>query len=161
MKKYGLVTLLSFSFISHAISQTTPDADEYYKQALENTQKLDAAKSETAETVYKTATDTAKKIKEISQQLENIKSKSDTKPEELQILRQELQVKLVLLQADLQVASLKLQSLDMIQARDTKTKDEMREEKEQQKHKHLEAQLKEKEKQLKEKLESTRTNVRL
>ncbi|WP_273723686.1 type IV secretion system protein VirB5 [Bartonella sp. AU18XJBT] len=161
MKKYGLVTLLSFSFISHAISQTTPDADEYYKQALENTQKLDAAKSETAETVYKTATDTAKKIKAISQQLENIKSKSDTKPEELQVLRQELQVKLSLLQADIQVASLKLQSLDMIQARDTKTKDEMREEKEQQKHKHLEAQLKEKEKQLKEKLESTRTNVRL
>ncbi|WP_375671328.1 type IV secretion system protein VirB5 [Bartonella sp. CL434QHHD] len=161
MKKYGLVTLLSFSFISHAISQTTPDAEEYYKQALENTQKLDAAKSETAETIYKTATDTAKKIKEISQQLENIKSKPDTKPEELQTLRQEIQVKLSLLQADLQVSSLKLQSLDMIQARDTKTKDELREEKEQQKHKHLEAQLKEKEKQLKEKLESTNTNVRL
>ncbi|WP_375663686.1 type IV secretion system protein VirB5 [Bartonella sp. CL63NXGY] len=161
MKKYGLVTLLSFSFISHAISQTTPDAEEYYKQALENTQKLDAAKSETAETIYKSATDTAKKIKEISQQLENIKSKPDTKPEELQTLRQEIQVKLSLLQADLQVSSLKLQSLDMIQARDTKTKDELREEKEQQKHKHLEAQLKEKEKQLKEKLESTNTNVRL
>ncbi|WP_375660914.1 MULTISPECIES: type IV secretion system protein VirB5 [unclassified Bartonella] len=161
MKKYGLVTLLSFSFISHAISQTTPDAEEYYKQALENTQKLDAAKSETAETIYKTATDTAKKIKEISNQLENIKSKPDTKPEELQTLRQEIQVKLSLLQADLQVSSLKLQSLDMIQARDTKTKDELREEKEQQKHKHLEAQLKEKEKQLKEKLESTNTNVRL
>ncbi|WP_375643566.1 MULTISPECIES: type IV secretion system protein VirB5 [unclassified Bartonella] len=161
MKKYGLVTLLSFSFISHAISQTTPDAEEYYKQALENTQKLDAAKSETAETIYKSATDTAKKIKEISNQLENIKSKPDTKPEELQTLRQEIQVKLSLLQADLQVSSLKLQSLDMIQARDTKTKDELREEKEQQKHKHLEAQLKEKEKQLKEKLESTNTNVRL
>ncbi|WP_375631335.1 MULTISPECIES: type IV secretion system protein VirB5 [unclassified Bartonella] len=161
MKKYGLVTLLSFSFISHAISQTTPDAEEYYKQALENTQKLNTAKSETAETIYKTATDTAKKIKEISNQLENIKSKPDTKPEELQTLRQEIQVKLSLLQADLQVSSLKLQSLDMIQARDTKTKDELREEKEQQKHKHLEAQLKEKEKQLKEKLESTNTNVRL
>ncbi|WP_375660103.1 type IV secretion system protein VirB5 [Bartonella sp. CL74QHWL] len=161
MKKYGLVTLLSFSFISHAISQTTPDAEEYYKQALENTQKLDAAKSETAETIYKSATDTAKKIKEISNQLENIKSKPDTKPEELQAIRQEIQVKLSLLQAGLQVSSLKLQSLDMIQARDTKTKDELREEKEQQKHKHLEAQLKEKEKQLKEKLESTNTNVRL
>ncbi|WP_375637741.1 MULTISPECIES: type IV secretion system protein VirB5 [unclassified Bartonella] len=161
MKKYGLVTLLSFSFISHAISQTTPDAEEYYKQALENTQKLNTAKSETAESIYKSATDTAKKIKEISNQLENIKSKPDTKPEELQTLRQEIQVKLSLLQADLQVSSLKLQSLDMIQARDTKTKDELREEKEQQKHKHLEAQLKEKEKQLKEKLESTNTNVRL
>ncbi|WP_375667189.1 type IV secretion system protein VirB5 [Bartonella sp. CL435QHHD] len=161
MKKYGLVTLLSFSFISHAISQTTPDAEEYYKQALENTQKLDAAKSETAESIYKSATDTAKKIKEISNQLENIKSKPDTKPEELQAIRQEIQVKLSLLQAGLQVSSLKLQSLDMIQARDTKTKDELREEKEQQKHKYLEAQLKEKEKQLKEKLESTNTNVRL
>ncbi|WP_273790960.1 type IV secretion system protein VirB5 [Bartonella sp. CM31XJBT] len=161
MKKYGLVTLLSFSFISHAISQTTPDAEEYYKQALENTQKLNTAKSETAESIYKSATDTAKKIKEISNQLENIKSKPDTKPEELQALRQEIQVKLSLLQAGLQVSSLKLQSLDMIQARDTKTKDELREEKEQQKHKHLEAQLKEKEKQLKEKLESTNTNVRL
>ncbi|WP_375613569.1 MULTISPECIES: type IV secretion system protein VirB5 [unclassified Bartonella] len=161
MKKYGLVTLLSFSFISHAIAQITPDVDEYYKQALENTQKLDAAKSETAENIYKSATDTANKIKDISQQLENIKSKPDTKPEELQALRQDLQVKLSLLQADLQVASLKLQSLDMIQARDTKTKDELREEKEQKKHKYLEAQLKEKEKELKEKLESTSTNVRL
>ncbi|WP_375659394.1 type IV secretion system protein VirB5 [Bartonella sp. MR30HLJHH] len=173
MKKYGLVTLLSFSFISHAISQTTPDADEYYKQALENTQKLDAAKSETAEGIYKTATETAKKIKEISHQLEQVKSQTGTTATEavkkssleelqnLQALRQELQVKLSLLQADLQVASLKLQSLDMIQARDTKTKDEMREEKEQQKHKYLEAQLKEKEKELKEKLESTSTNVRL
>ncbi|WP_375646890.1 MULTISPECIES: type IV secretion system protein VirB5 [unclassified Bartonella] len=161
MKKYGLVTLLSFSFISHAISQTPPDVDEYYKQALENTQKLNAAKSETAETIYKTATDTANKIKEINHQFENIQSKKDTKPEELQALQQELQIKLSLLQADLQVNSLKLQSLDMIQARDTKTKDELREEKEQQKHKHIEKQLKEKEKQLKEKLESARTDVRL
>ncbi len=79
----------------------------------------------------------------------------------MQALRQEIQVKLSLLQAGLQVSSLKLQSLDMIQARDTKTKDELREEKEQQKHKYLEAQLKEKEKKLKEKLESTSTNVRL
>ncbi len=63
MKKYGLVTLLSFSFISHAIAQTTPDVDEYYKQALENTQKLNTAKSETAESIYKSATDTAKKLK--------------------------------------------------------------------------------------------------
>ncbi|WP_330167920.1 type IV secretion system protein VirB5 [Bartonella grahamii] len=164
MKKYGLVTLLSFSFISHAISETTPDADEYYKQALENTQKLDAAKSETAESIYKTATDTANKIKEIKNQLEQIKSKPDTKPEELQklqTLQQELQVKLSLLQADLHANVLKLQALDMIQARDTKTKEEMREEKEQQKHKNIATQLKEKEKALKEKLESTDTNVRL
>ncbi|WP_330169090.1 type IV secretion system protein VirB5 [Bartonella grahamii] len=161
MKKYGLVTLLSFSFISHAISETTPDADEYYKQALENTQKLDAAKSETAESIYKTAADTANKIKEIKNQLEQIKSKPDTKPEELQALRQELQVKLSLLQADLHANVLKLQALDMIQARDTKTKEEMREEKEQQKHKNIATQLKEKEKALKEKLESTDTNVRL
>ncbi|MBB4076864.1 chromosome segregation ATPase [Bartonella fuyuanensis] len=157
MKKYGLVTVLSFSFISHAISQTIPNADEYYKQALESTQKLDAAKSETAENIYQSAIETANKIKEISHQLESIQSKTDTKPEELQAL----QVKLSLLQANLQVSSLKLQSLDMIQARDTKTKDELREEEEQQKHKYLEAQLKEKEKQLKEKLESTNANVRL
>ncbi|WP_273758604.1 type IV secretion system protein VirB5 [Bartonella sp. AU55XJBT] len=177
MKKYGLVTLLSFSFISHALSQMSPDADEYYKQALENTQKLEAAKSETAETIYKTATETAKKIKELRDQLEQLKSKiegtttetttetaKESKLEELQklqALRQELQVKVSLLQADLQTSSLKLQSLAMIQARDTKTKEELREEKEQQKHKILQAQLKEKEEKLREKLESTGTDVRL
>nr|AAF25839.1 17kDa antigen-like protein [Bartonella elizabethae] len=177
MKKYGLMTLLSFSFISHAFSQMSPDADEYYKQALENTQKLDTAKSETAETIYKTATETAKKIKEINGQLEQLKSQTETTAtettsdadknsnlEELQkrqALRQELQVKVSLLQADLQANSLKLQALNMIQARDTKTKEELREEKEQQKHKTLQAQLKEKEEKLKEKLESTGADVRL
>lgn len=157
MKKYGLVTLLSFSFISHAIAQTTPDADEYYKQALENTQKLDAAKSETAESIYKSATETANKIKEIKSQLEQLKSKADAKPEELQ----DLQVNLSLLQASLQASSLKLQSLDMIQAKDTKTKEELREEKEKEKHKKLEVTLDEKEKKLKEKIESIGTDVRL
>ncbi|WP_254474539.1 type IV secretion system protein VirB5 [Bartonella sp. B1098] len=177
MKKYGLVTLLSFSFISHALSEMSPDADEYYRQALENTQKLEAAKSETAETIYKTATETTKKIKELRDQLEQLKSKiegtktettsdadKNSKLEELQnlqALRQELQVKVSLLQADLQANALKLQSLDMIQARDTKTKEELREEKEQQKHKTLQAQLKEKEEKLKEKLESTSADVRL
>ncbi|WP_254492312.1 type IV secretion system protein VirB5 [Bartonella sp. B1099] len=177
MKKYGLVTLLSFSFISHALSQISPDADEYYKQALENTQKLEAAKSETAETIYKAATETTKKIKELRDQLEQLKSKiertktettsdadKNSKLEELQnlqALRQELQVKVSLLQADLQANALKLQSLDMIQARDTKTKEELREEKEQQKHKTLQTQLKEKEEKLKEKLESTSADVRL
>lgn len=60
-EKYSLVTLLSFSFIPHALSQISPDADEYYKQALENTQKLDIAKSETAESIYKTVTEKTKK----------------------------------------------------------------------------------------------------
>ncbi|WP_273719029.1 MULTISPECIES: type IV secretion system protein VirB5 [Bartonella] len=179
MKKYGLVTLLSFSFISHALSQMSPDADEYYKQALENTQKLDAAKSETAETIYKTATETTKKINEIKEQLEQLKSQINTtettaeaetetekkskleKLQKLQTLQQELQVKASLLQADLQASSLKLQSLAMIQARDTKTKDELREEKEQKKHKYIQAQLKEKEEKLKEKIGSTGADVRL
>ncbi|WP_175868936.1 type IV secretion system protein VirB5 [Bartonella gabonensis] len=173
MKKYALVTLLSFSFISHAVSQTSPDADEYYKQALESTQKLDTAKSETAETIYKTATESVKKIKDISSQLEQVKSQINTvttdtkeknKSEELQKLqatRQGLQIEVSLLQADLQANSLKLQSLNMIQARDTKTKEEIREEKEQEKRKILQSQLKEKEEKLKEKLVSTGTNVEL
>ncbi|WP_208439298.1 type IV secretion system protein VirB5, partial [Bartonella tribocorum] len=129
MKKYGLVTLLSFSFISHTIAQTPPDVDEYYRQALENTQKLNAVKSETAETIYKTAAETTKKIKEISDQLEHLKAQIETTATEtttdtakksqleelqkLQALRQELQVKVSLLQADLQANSLKLQSLAM------------------------------------------------
>ncbi|WP_273755201.1 type IV secretion system protein VirB5 [Bartonella sp. MM73XJBT.G] len=177
MKKYSLATLLSFSLISHALSQVSPDADEYYKQALENTQKLDIAKSETAETIYKTATEKTKKIKEIRDQLEQLKAqintattKTETETEKqskleelqkLQTLQQELQLKVSLLQADLQANALKLQSLDMIQAKDTKTKEELREEKEQEKHKTIQAQLKEKEEKLKEKLESTGTDVRL
>ncbi|QEE12539.1 type IV secretion system protein VirB5 [Bartonella krasnovii] len=179
MKKYSLVTLLSFSFIPHALSQISPDADEYYKQALENTQKLDIAKSETAESIYKTVTEKTKKINEIRDQLEQLKAqintattKAETENEnekkskleelqKLQTLQQELQVKVSLLQADLQANALKLQSLDMIQAKDTKTKEELREEKEQEKHKQLQAQLKEKEEKLKEKLESIGTDVKL
>nr|AEH58006.1 VirB5 [Bartonella sp. B25] len=144
MKKYSLIPLLSLSFISHAISQTTPDVDVYYKSALENTQKLDAAKSETAEAIYSFTTENIKKIEEISKKIGNIKAKTETKPEELQAAQQALQIELSLLQAKLQADVLKLQSLAMIQAKDTKTKDEIREEEEQKKHQALAKKLKEK-----------------
>ncbi|WP_019221905.1 type IV secretion system protein [Bartonella senegalensis] len=141
MKKYSLITLLSLFCISHAKAQTASlITDEYYKQALENTQKLDAAKSETAESIYKSATETTKKIQELKEKLEKAKTDQKTKPEELQAL----QVELSLLQAQLQADSLKMQSLAMIQAKDTKTKEELREEQTQQNHKKIEEKLKEK-----------------
>ncbi|WP_208438056.1 type IV secretion system protein VirB5 [Bartonella taylorii] len=140
MKKYGLATLLSLSFISHAMSQTALNVDEYYKNALENTQKLNTAKSETAESVYETAVETAKKIEEIRQKLEDAKLKKEDKVEEFQDLRAQLS----LLQANLQVSSLKLQSLSMIQANDTSTKEEIREEEAQKKHQELAEEIKKK-----------------
>nr|AFY07848.1 VirB5 [Bartonella sp. A554] len=152
MKKYGLVPLLSLSSISHANSQTTPDVDEYNKSALENTKKLDAAKSETAEAIYSLTTENIKKIEQIINKIENIKAKTETKPEELQAAQPALQIELSLLQAKLQADVLKLQSLAMIQAKNTKTKDEIREEEEQNKHQAIA-------KKLKEKLENS--NVRL
>nr|AEH57997.1 VirB5 [Bartonella sp. B12] len=154
MKKYGLAALLSLSFISHATSQTAPNVDEYYKSALESTQKLDTAKSETAESIYATAIETAKKIEEIRQKLEGAKLKKEDKAEELQDLRAQLS----LLQANLQVSSLKLQSLSMIQAKNTSTKEEIREEEAQKKHQKLAEEIKKKLKKL-EKLE--KSDVRL
>ncbi|WP_336294546.1 type IV secretion system protein VirB5 [Bartonella sp. CB169] len=148
MKKYGLIMLLYLSCASHAMSQTTINVDEYYKNALENTQKLDAAKSETAETIYASAAETTKKIQEINNKLETVKSQEKPELEALQTL----QIELAILHANLQVDALKLQSLAMIKARDTKSKEEMREEEIQKEHKDLEQKLK-------EKLESS--NVRL
>ncbi|WP_409360998.1 type IV secretion system protein [Bartonella heixiaziensis] len=136
MKKYGLITLLSLSFISHATSQTISEADEYYKNALESTQKLNAKKSSTAETVYESTIKTAEEIKQISNKL---KSQENPKSEELQAL----QIELSLLQANLQKDALRLQSLAMIQAKDTKTKDEIREEDVQKKHLEIAEKLKE------------------
>ncbi|ATP12775.1 hypothetical protein BHOIPH791_04940 [Bartonella henselae] len=140
MKKYSLVTLLSLFCISHAKAQTATLTDEYYKKALENTQKLDVAKSQTAESIYESATQTANKIKDINNQLANLKADTKTKPEQLQAL----QIELTLLQAQLQADTLKIQSLAMIQAKDTKTKEELREEQTQKKHEDLQKQLKEK-----------------
>ncbi|WP_455465778.1 type IV secretion system protein [Bartonella sp. B39] len=140
MKKYYLITLLFLSSVSHAMSQTTFDVDEYYKNALETTQELNIAKSETAETVYQSTKTTTEKIKEISDKLTNAKSQKKTKPEELQAL----QVELAILHANLQVNALKLQSLAMIQAKDTKSKEEIREEEIQKKHKDIEEKLRRK-----------------
>ncbi|WP_455481752.1 type IV secretion system protein VirB5 [Bartonella sp. B35(2025)] len=133
MKKYPLATLLLLSFISNAMSQTDLTADEYYKSVLESTQKLEAVKSETAESILASANKNAKQIEEISKQLEK------AKPEELQTL----QVKLAVLQANLQADALKLQSFAMIKAKDTKTKEEIREEEEQKKHQDIEEKLQE------------------
>ncbi|AGF76302.1 hypothetical protein [Bartonella vinsonii] len=138
MKRYSLVTLLSLFCIFHAKAQTAPLPDEYYKKALENTQKLDVAKSETAQSIYESATETAKKIKDINNQLATLKADTKTKPEQLQAL----QIELTLLQAQLQADTLKIQSLSMIQAKDTKTKEELREEQTQRNHKKIEEKLK-------------------
>ncbi len=116
MKKYGLITLLSLSFISHATSQTAPIADGYYKDALESTQKSDTTRSETAESIYTSTAENIKEIENINQQLENIKSKAETKPEEFQAL----QIRLSLLQARLQTDIVKLQSLSMIETKNKK-----------------------------------------
>ncbi|GAA5107765.1 type IV secretion system protein VirB5 [Bartonella jaculi] len=150
MKKYGLVALLSLSFISHATAQNTSEADDYYKKALENTQQLNVAKSKTAETIYQSAEENMKKIEEISQKLQDTQSKTSSTPEEPQAVQQKqaaqqaLQIELLLLQARLQADSVKLQSLALIQAKDTKTTEERLEEKAQQKHEELIKTLKEK-----------------
>ncbi|EJF86821.1 hypothetical protein [Candidatus Bartonella washoeensis] len=140
MKKYGLITLLSLSFISHAIAENTEDVEEYYKKALGNKQQLDAAKSETAEAIYTSASTTAKKIEEINSKLATVKANQNSKPEDFEAL----EVELGILQAQLQADTLKLQALSMIQAKDTKTKEELREEHAQKEHKKLEKKLKEK-----------------
>ncbi|GAA5102703.1 type IV secretion system protein VirB5 [Bartonella acomydis] len=137
MKKYGLITLLSLSFTSHTIAQ---DTEEYYKNALESTQKLNAVKSETAESIYMSTTEHVKKIENINQQLETIKAKTEVKPEEFQAL----QIQLTLLQAKLQTDIVKLQSLSMIEAKDKKTTEEIREEEAQKQHEELAEQLKQK-----------------
>ncbi|ENN94541.1 type IV secretion system protein VirB5 [Bartonella vinsonii] len=140
MKKYSLVTLLSSFFISHAVANNSKDVDEYYKQALESTQKLNVVKSETAETIFDHATQTAKKIQEISEQLKQKQSQEKPDAEKLQTLQVELSV----LQAKLQAEALKLQSLDMIQAKDSRTKEEIREEEIKKQHEKIVQKLKEK-----------------
>ncbi|WP_455479151.1 type IV secretion system protein VirB5 [Bartonella sp. B23] len=140
MKKYYLITLLFLSSVSHAMSQTTLDVDEYYKNALESTQKLNTARSETAETIYASTKTSTEKIKEISDKLTNTKLQEKPKSEELQAL----QIELAILHADLQVNALKLQSLAMIQAKDTKSKEELREEEVQKRHKDIEEKLRKK-----------------
>ncbi|WP_208436165.1 type IV secretion system protein VirB5 [Bartonella phoceensis] len=133
MKKYGLVTLLSLAFISHAVSQTTTDVDEYYKNALEGTPDSGITKSETAESIYSSAVETVKKIAEIRQKLEAITSKEKVKPEELQALQTQLSI----LQTNLQADSVKLQSLNIIQSKDSPTRDEVREAEVQKRHEDL------------------------
>ncbi|WP_455476825.1 type IV secretion system protein [Bartonella sp. B41] len=134
MKKYKLATFLSLSCISGAMAQTAPIADDYYKSVLENSQKLEEVKSETAEAILESANANAKKIEEISSEI------AKAKPEEFAAIH----AKLAVLQAGLQADSLKLQSFAMIKAKSEKTKEEMREEEEQKKHKNIEAQLQEK-----------------
>ncbi|UNE53778.1 DUF4407 domain-containing protein [Bartonella machadoae] len=140
MKKYSLITLLSLSFISHAIADNTENTEEYYKQALETTETLNAVKSGTAETIHEHATTAAKKIKEINEKLAQLQAKAkvqtqtqekeQTQTQEQSNLQelQALQIELSALQAELQADALKLQSLDMIQAKNTKTNEEVREE---------------------------------
>ncbi|EJF76708.1 hypothetical protein MCO_01547 [Bartonella sp. DB5-6] len=136
MKKYGLITLLSLSFISHATSQTTSNVDEYYQNALASIQRLDTKQSSAAETIYENTTTTEAKIKQISDALA---SKENLKPEELQ----DLQIKLSLIQANLQTDALKLQSLSMIQTKDIKTKEEIYEEEAKKKNNAFKEKLKE------------------
>ncbi|MET3560498.1 uncharacterized membrane protein (DUF106 family) [Bartonella japonica] len=142
MRKYGLITLLSLSCISHALAQEgTPSVDEYYKQVLEGKKASETQKVEELESIHASIAETQTKIKEIESNLQT------AKPEELPAL----QIKLSLLQASLQMDSLKLQSA-MVKANNTKTTEELHEEEARQEHKKLEEELK-------AKLESS--NVRL
>ncbi|EJF76230.1 type IV secretion system protein VirB5 [Bartonella alsatica] len=136
MKKYGLVTLLSLSFISHATSQNTSSVDEYYKSAVENTQKLDTAESDTAQSIFESTTTTITEIQKINNKFN---AKQPPKSEELQALQMEL----ALVQAKIQADALKLQSLAMIQEKNKKTKEEIHEEKAQEEHKRIAEKLKE------------------
>ncbi|MCZ2158928.1 type IV secretion system protein VirB5 [Bartonella sp. 220] len=138
MKKYSFVTLLSLSFISHTMAETTENADEYYKQALESTQQLNTVKSETAGTILDNATKTTKEIQKINEELTQEQSQEKPDPEKLQTL----QIKLSVLQANLQADALKLQSLAMIQAKDSKTKEEVREEEIKKQHEEIVQKLK-------------------
>lgn len=133
MKKYEIAALLSLLLTSEAVSQSEPTADEYYQTALEGIQKSETEKSETAKSVYESVIDNVREIEEIKNSL------ATAEPEELQAL----QVKLAILQATIQADALKLQSLSMIQMKDTKTKEEIREEQEKKKHKLIESILKE------------------
>lgn len=140
MKKYGLTALLFLSCISHAVSESTIDVDEYYKNALEKTEELNAAKSETAEVVYSSAAEKKKKIAEISKKIDKLKSNPKTKSEELK----SLQLELSSIQAELQADTLKMSALSLIQAKDAKSAEEMHEEKAQKEHQELADKLKEK-----------------
>ncbi|WP_375669521.1 type IV secretion system protein VirB5, partial [Bartonella sp. MR168JLCBS] len=93
-----------------------------------------------AESIYASANETANKIKEINEKLTKAQAAEKTKPEEFQAL----QIELSLLQAQLQADTLKIQFLSMIQAKNTKTKEDIREEQTQKKHKDLQEKLKEK-----------------
>ncbi|UTO28063.1 type IV secretion system protein VirB5 [Bartonella harrusi] len=151
MKKYRLITLLSLSFISHAIAESTENVEDYYKKALENTEKLNAVKSETAETIHEHAASAIKKIKEFNEELTQLQAQTQSQGQDAQAQTksntekiQDLQIKLSVLQAELQADALKLQSLAMIQAKDTKTKEEIHEEKVKKEHEELLKTLKEK-----------------
>lgn len=134
MRKYGLITLLSLSCISHAVAQEgAPNVDEYYRQVIENKKVLDPKNTEDVGSVHASIAATQTKIKEIESNLQT------AKPEELPAL----QIKLSLLQANLQMDSLKLQSA-IVEANNKKTTEELREEEAQQEHKNLEEKLKEK-----------------
>ncbi|WP_406604143.1 type IV secretion system protein VirB5 [Bartonella gliris] len=143
MKKYGLITLLSLSCISHAMAQPPQTADEYYEKAVEGTQQSETTNSETAESLYKSANATMQEIEAIKKRLEEIKSSSERKPEEVQVLQQALQLELSFLQAKLQADTLKIQSLAAIHAKTAKTTEEIHEEKAKEEHKETAKKLKE------------------
>ncbi|MBX4335223.1 type IV secretion system protein VirB5 [Bartonella raoultii] len=158
MKQYSLATLLFLSFVSPTMAQMT-DVEEYYKQALHSKITHDALQSNTAESIYESAKETEKKIEAIRAKLEQLKTTENLKPEERQALQQELQTQLSLLQTNLQISSVQLQSLAMMSAKTSKTREEVHEEETQEKRQQLQEALKEKEEQLKAMVE--RANGRL
>ncbi|MCZ2328936.1 type IV secretion system protein VirB5 [Bartonella sp. F02] len=138
MKKYYLAAFLPLFFISNAMSQDISNVDAYYQTALKSTQTLNDINPED---IYKLVEQKKQEISDLEQQFINVSaSTSETKTEELQ----QLQIKISLLQAELQMGALGLQSLSMIKAKTEKTKEEIREEEQQKKHKQIEEKLNQK-----------------
>ncbi|AQX27875.1 MULTISPECIES: type IV secretion system protein [unclassified Bartonella] len=143
MKKF-IIMLLSSSFISHGVSGATEDSERYYKSVIEDTTS-EETKLKIAESIYASATKNEKEIQEISQK---ILSETDEKK------RKDLESKLAILQAKLQVDILKLQALSIIKSENSQSKEKKREEEQEKKHEIVHNTLK-------EELEKAKNNIKI
>ncbi len=139
MKKY-LIMFLSLCFISHAISQSgNTEVDSYYQSATQQGTSLSEDSrptSEIAESIYTSAVENQKKIQEINNKL----SSQTLKPEEKETLQRELAI----LQANLQVDTLKLQAFSIMKSENAQLKEQEREKEEQKNQEALQQTLQDK-----------------
>ncbi|AQX26740.1 type IV secretion system protein VirB5 [Bartonella sp. Raccoon60] len=139
MKKY-LIMFLSLCFISHAISQSgSTEVDSYYQNVTQQGTPLSEDSrptSEIAESIYTSAVENQKKIQEINNKF----SSQTLKPEEKEALQRELAI----LQANLQVDTLKLQASSIMKSENAQSKEQEREKEEQKNQEALQQTLQDK-----------------